>query len=88
MRIKQVKRFVLIIIAVLMLPSLMGSNLQRTYTARDWEYRLTDMLCREAGVVGTPGVSPFPASGLIMVLDRIDPARLSPESRKDYEELY
>ena len=41
-----------------------ASNLQRTYTSRDWEYRLTDMLSREAGVVGTPGVSPLPASGL------------------------
>ena len=65
-----------------------ASNLQRTYTSRDWEYRLTDMLSREAGVVGTPGVSPLPASGLLMVLDRVDTSRLSPESREDYEELY
>lgn len=83
-----VKRIICVVLCVLFLVSTLGAvNLQRTYTSRDWEYQLTDMLAREAGVVGTPGISPFPASGLLIVLERIDPLSLSSESREDLEAL-
>ena len=81
------RAMVMALAAFMIIPVFGAENLQRTYTSRDWEYQLTDMLAREAGVVGTPGISPFPASGLLMVLERINPSSLSLESREDLARL-
>ena len=81
------RAMVMALAAFMIIPVFGAENLQRTYTSRDWEYQLTDMLARESGVVGTPGISPFPASGLLMVLERIDPSSLTWESQEDLARL-